>query len=503
MAEQPESNHVESQVLGSNLQQDAQNGNVMVENHSSEFIQQSKFEKQLMTNGHQQEEEVKQNGGELSPRDKIEELQYQVKMKDKQLQAQQIQIEQLEQENEQYLRQLKEKENQLQKKANVIREREKQLRQLNRQLEIGEQQTSALMQQKSIKIQELERDLIAKDKHIHELQQQLRQRSGELSPQNQTDSSMSFKEDHHMELSWRECERAPCEMIKGSAAVDGHMVYYNPDFSGTVYEYNSEKETWSVLPECPHMSFTLAVINSLLTAVGGWQSMAIITNQLISIKGTGGGGLRWKQELPPMPTKRSNIAIAQQGKSLIAAGGYANGKRLTTVEVLNTETYQWLTAASLPHPFSNGSLVFAKDRVCMLGGYDHRGVTNSVLMCSVHDLLKSCLVHPGEEQVKQASIFRKSTHNVWQRVANLPLYLSTCSTLNGQLLAIGGKDSKSQHRTAVHAYNVTANSWSVVSHMTVPRSHSMVVELPGNTLAVVGGWTFGGHTTAVEIATVV
>ena len=88
-------------------------------------------------------------------------------------------------------------------------------------------------------------------------------------------------------------------------------------------------------------------------------------------------------------------------------------------------------------------------------------------------------------------------------VANVPLYLSTCATLNGQLLAIGGKDSKSQHRTAVHAYNVTANSWSVVSHMTVPRSHSMVVELPGNTLAVVGGWTFGGHTTAVEIATVV
>jgi len=130
-----------------------------------------------------------------------------------------------------------------------------------------------------------------------------------------------------------------------------------------VYKYNSDDETWSVLPECPHMSFTLAVINHLLTAVGGWQSISTLTNKLISFKEKPESKARWKEELPPMPTKRSHIAIAQQGKSLVAAGGYANGKRLATVEIMDTETHQWLTAASLPHPFSNASITFSRDRM--------------------------------------------------------------------------------------------------------------------------------------------
>lgn len=509
MAEQPELNHMESQVSVSvELNpQDGQNDSLREETDSSELMQQSKveIEQQMETNGYPHEDETEQNG-DVTQQQEIEDLQYMLEMKDNELQEQQEKIDQLEDLSENLLRELEERDNLIQEKIDMIEEQEGQLRKLNKQLEIAEQQHTALLQQKDESIQKLGDNVVAKDKQIHELQQQLRQKGGEVRPQDQPDARASPEEeakDLSMELSWRECEGAPCDMIKGSAVVDGNTAYFNPDLSGMVYKYNSDDETWSVLPECPHMSFTLAVINHLLTAVGGWQSISTLTNKLISFKENPESGARWKEELPPMPTKRSHIAIAQQGKSLVAAGGYANGKRLATVEIMDTETHQWLTAASLPHPFSNASITFSRDRMYMCGGYDHKGVTNSILTCSVQELLKSCQIHSVETQLRRGSVFRKNTRDVWQRIANLPLYLSICVTLNRKLLAIGGKDSKGQHSTAIHAYNFATNSWDVVSHLATPRSHPLVTMLPGNALAVVGGWTVGGHTNAVQIATVV
>ena len=510
MAEKPELNHMESQVSISVEINQQENDNLREQTQSNDLIQQSKgqeIEQQKETNGyHRYEDELEQSEEDVAQQLEIEELQYMLEMKDNELQEQQEKIEQLEDLSENLLRELEERDNLIQDKTDTVEEQEGQLRKLNKQLDIVEQQHTALLQQKDENIRELADDVDTKDKQIHELQQQLRQKGGEVPPHDQPDFRASPEEetkDLSMELSWRECEGAPCEMIKGSVAVDGNTAYFNPDLSGTVYKYNSDDETWTVLPECPHMSFTLAIINTLLTAVGGWQSITTLTNKLISFKEKPGSGARWKEELPPMHTKRSHIALAQQGKSLVAAGGYANGKRLTAVEIMDTETHQWLMAASLPHPFSNASLTFTRDRIYMAGGYDHRGVTNSVLTCSVQELLKSCQLHSVETQLRRGSVFRKNTHDAWQRIANLPLYLSICVTLGRKLLAIGGKDSKGQHSTAIHAYNFATNSWDVVSHMATPRSHPLVTVLPGNTLAVVGGWTVGGHTNAVQIATVV
>ena len=72
-----------------------------------------------------------------------------------------------------------------------------------------------------------------------------------------------------------------------------------------------------------------------------------------------------------MPTKHCVTVVVCIGRSLVVTGGLGEGgKRLSTVEVMDTETLQWSIASSLPHPLYLASAILCGDRVYMLGGFD-------------------------------------------------------------------------------------------------------------------------------------
>jgi len=99
-----------------------------------------------------------------------------------------------------------------------------------------------------------------------------------------------------------------------------------------------------------------------------------------------------------------------------------------------------------------------------------------------------------------------SEPKVWYQPADVPVTLSTCASLHGQLLAVGGEDSDKKLTTAIHAYNMTANSWEIISHMATPRYQCLVAVFPHNELMVVGGYTPARRaepTDSVEMATIV
>ena len=95
-----------------------------------------------------------------------------------------------------------------------------------------------------------------------------------------------------------------------------------------------------------------------------------------------------------------------------------------------------------------------------------------------------------------------SRPKVWHQLADTPVTLSTCASLHGQLLAVGGKDTDCKQTTAIYMYNMTNNSWEVISHMATPRYRCSVAVLHYNELMIVGGLTPGGRTDAVEIASI-
>ena len=176
---------------------------------------------------------------------------------------------------------------------------------------------------------------------------------------------------------------------------------------------------------------------------------------------------------------------------------------LKTVEVLNTETREWHTAADLPQPLTYSSLTLCGDLVYLLGGFNKDKVAiNSVYSCSLTSLLSSTgSTSLGGRLV--STLTQSSKISPWNRVADLPVYSSTAVSLHGRLLAIGGEDSKGEPTTAVHMYQPTTNSWEVISHMTTPRSVCLSAVLPDNQLMVVGGYiSTYEKTDSVELASI-
>ena len=93
--------------------------------------------------------------------------------------------------------------------------------------------------------------------------------------------------------------------------------------------------------------------------------------------------------------------------------------------------------------------------------------------CPVSALIQSCKSRP--------------TADVWNKVAAPPVTDTTCVSILGRLLTIGGMDSNNKPTTAVYMYNPDSDSWEVISHMATPRYYCFAAVLPNNQLMVVGG----------------
>ena len=263
-------------------------------------------------------------------------------------------------------------------------------------------------------------------------------------------------------------------------AVDRRTAYFYPHLKHgqIVFAYNSVRSKWSKLPECLNYGFSLAMVNGFLTAIGGISKDTYeVTDSLLSLV-----DYEWTERFPAMPTKRILAAAVCSGKSLVTAGGEGEDGKLTTVEVIDTETLQWSRACSLPHPLSEASAVLCGDQIYVLAGLNDRGKrSKSVFNCPLPQ-------SPNEPKI-------------WDELPDVPITLFTCVSLEGQLLIVGGMDLGDE-KDAIHMYNTTTNSWEVVGHMATPRHQCLVAVLPRSELMIVGGRTPEGTTYSVEIATI-
>ena len=297
------------------------------------------------------------------------------------------------------------------------------------------------------------------------------------------------------DMRWQEEPKAPQKMRRGSVAADANTAYFNGYGTAAVHSYDSDAREWHRLPDAPNVYFTLVVVHHILTMVGGVIS-GRATDSLLSLMGEGKGE-KWLPYLPAMPTKRYYTAAMCSGRSLIVAGGRDGSNRLATVEVLDTDTRQWSIASSLTHPFTEATISICGERLYMLGGLDQTGFpgTRSVLSCSIPELLQSCQTQPlaGKLQTAPAN---KST--IWRQVADAPHYRSSCATLCGQLVAVGGYEA-GKNTSAISVYNETTDSWEANGNTPTARRWALVAILNGK-MMVVGGlvrnWT---ETDVVEI----
>ena len=450
--------------------------------------------------------------------EEIRELQQQVQDKDEENR-------QMRQEHAQQIQGLQQimgsQNNHLQEKDDILRDiiREKELtivtsqkecQQLRGQLQHVTQQLASSQQvtaQFQTRIQELE-----------ELEQQQPKRKSpkpqpSLSDPQQTshsNTSTRVVTRDSFTLKWREAKKAPCEIRRSpNATVDGDMVYLGAAYTRNVYAYKSTDETWDQLPECETGTYSLAVVNNLLTTIGGRDSGYEVTNHLFSLTGEG-RSKTWREVFQSMPTKRSSSVAVCTGQALIVAGGNnQDRKTLRTVEVMDIDTKEWSSAVDLPEPlYGAASITICHNRIYIIGGLNDDGRPfKSVYTCTLTDLFLSCRSRSlGERLAQSLSLTRPARSTVWDKVADLPVTRSTCITLHGRLLAIGGCDSKDTPTSDVRIYHPTSNTWEVISKMIISRWHCFAAVLPTNELMVVGGRTtrsLFSETDSVEIATVV
>ena len=343
------------------------------------------------------------------------------------------------------------------------------------------------VEQKDVAIRAKDELLQEKEREIRELRQRVRGAEGRGVVKGP------------LKLKWRDGPPSPSPIFGHSVAVSGDMVYLCHDWRVKVLMFNSRREQWTVLPECNKQFFSIAVVNGLLTAVGGLVSDRA-TNTLLSLSLDTPDISRekWIEKLPPMTYCHNNPAVITIDTSLIVAGGWGPDKEKAPVEVMDTQTLQWSTVASLPHPLWQATATICGDRLYLGGGFGTGGATKSVLMCEVKDLLQS------KPQSRATRAGHSESCQVWKEVAPLPVTLSSLVTFQGHLLAVGGYGDAG-YTSEVRQYDAATNSWSVISQMRVKRRRSLAVVLPNNTssLMVCGGGTppHGFTTASVEIAT--
>ena len=378
----------------------------------------------------------------------------------------------------------------------TVAELREQTRQLEREKGVIFEEKERELKQKMDENNRLERHLKCVNQQLEESEQLnalLQKRIAELEQlRSVTGSSSSSKEQRaSIKLTWREGEKAPCKMRNSHCtAMDGTTLYVKVGHE--MHCYTIDTSSWSQLPNSICDSCPSVIINNLLTLVGGLLG-STPTNQLFSLTGEG-SSRRWTEEFPPMPTERYGATALYTGTTLIVAGGIMNswyGCRLQTVEMLNTETLQWSTAADLPKPLYEAPAAVCGDQVYILG-------KSNMYTCSILAHLESCKSYSPTSRNKDT--------RVWKDVAAPPVTETTCVSIHGQLLAVGGWGSDKKPTAALHSYSPTTDSWEVISHMGTPRRNCIAAVLPNNQLMMVGGYTGQSgfvETDSVEFASVV
>ena len=259
----------------------------------------------------------------------------------------------------------------------------RQLEQIHKSQEVNRQQLDEHMQkvnrqleqiQESVNRQQLDEHMQKVNRQLKQIQESVNRLDGKIRElQKAIECFLQLQKGNPL-LSWTQTSKEPpMIMIRGSATVCGNMAYFRPGFSRCVLSCNSSSEKMSTLPACPKEYFTLTVVNDLVTAVGGWLFPAWLgprksTNTLLSLVEED-GMKKWVEHFPDMPTKRDLAAVVCNGKVLVVAGGVQeNGRKLTTVEVMDIETLKWSTASSLPHALYAASATVCGDRIYLVGG---------------------------------------------------------------------------------------------------------------------------------------
>jgi len=129
---------------------------------------------------------------------------------------------------------------------------------------------------------------------------------------------------------------------------------------------------WIKLRQYECLDFAMATLNNKVTLVRGRSSYTRYfrtTNKITVLEKKGvTHQLQWTHPYPDMPSHRWSPAVATYNKWLLVAGGNDGSNELAAVELLNIDTLQWLSTASLPVNCSHMTAAVIEQELFPVGG---------------------------------------------------------------------------------------------------------------------------------------
>ena len=282
-------------------------------------------------------------------------------------------------------------------------------------------------------------------------------------------------------ISPQQKKRAPHPMMRGYATTDNRFAYFTPDDSTSLYQYEYSTEKWTDLPPCPYRDSGLAIINSELTTVGGWNDRSRrLINKLFTLRQG-----KWVEKHPPMNTARNSPAVVStsDGDYLIVIGG-ADGRHWTaTVELFQVKNRRWHITC-LPQLLPNPSATMCGDQLNVIGS-DGNGYSCSLqaLPSSDRPHLTLSWTHFPRLPSSDRPITSPLTLS-WKPLPRLPVTESTAATLCGQLVIIGGMQDLSPVNSI---HQLVDREWVRIGSTASDRCLCLVASPSPDRIIIVGG----------------
>ena len=280
-----------------------------------------------------------------------------------------------------------------------------------------------------------------------------------------------------LKLSWRRGSVMPIGMsyYVQSVVVEG-TVYFGGGREGfgsgndyIVMAYDISTGKWATLPPYRACDFAMTAINNQLVLVGG--------RDYGNSSKVGVWGAQWTHPYPEMHTARSACSAVVYKEWLVVAGGWTEGARVSSVEVMNTNSKQWYAGPPTPTPWSCMRTAVVDDTCYFMGGIISRASTDKVYTVSLSALTSGLT---SKEP-------RKNKSPKWSEVSGLQLTDSTPLSISGSLLAVGGRNKDRKAVTAIHLYQPGTGKWVKVGDLTTPRQDCISEMITNNEMLVAGG----------------
>lgn len=279
-------------------------------------------------------------------------------------------------------------------------------------------------------------------------------------------------------------------VVQGTVYVGGGDAGSDTENSHVIMSYDIGTGKWTKLPSYQMSDFGMTVINDELVLLGG-ESDSCASKAL----GVWKPELReWTHPYPDMLVARSRCSAVSCHEWLIIAGGWSKTWGvLSSVELLNTQNNLQNTGPLTPIKWHSMKTAVVGDDLYVMGGYNG-DISSGAFFDKAYSMSIPALLAQFDTQ--------NPTRQIWKAVPGVNAARSTPLSIDGSLLAVGGRNREHQAVSAVHLYQPATKEWVRVGDLPSPRWKCAAIMIGDRELLVVGGYDNGGKLRKTDIAAI-